>query len=83
MSTSPPTDCNCVQPQTWRLLMPALCWQVLTMAVASASADSYQAAAMDQIIVEYVNYVGACERIQRTPIPLPYTRHLSRCCLSI
>ena len=48
------------------------------MIVADA-VDSYQAASLDQVILEYVNHVGACERIQRTPIPLPYTRHLSRC----
>ena len=51
--------------------------QVLTMVVAD-TLDSYQAATVDQFIVDYTNYVGACERIQRTPIPLPYTRHLSR-----
>lgn len=47
--------------------------------VVADTMDSYQAATTDQLIVDYTNYVGACERIQRTPIPLPYTRHLSRC----
>jgi len=37
-----------------------------------------QAAALEQQIALYTNMYGACERIQRTPLPEAYTRHTSR-----
>ena len=36
-----------------------------------------QAQLEDQVTL-FVNMAGACERIYKTPIPSPYTRHTSR-----
>lgn len=52
--------------------------QVLSLTVMQANVPPIQRAALDEQLTTFVNTVGACERIQKTPIPLPYTRHTSR-----
>lgn len=47
--------------------------QVLSYVVMHANVPSIQRADLDEQLVTFVNTVGACERIQKTPIPLPYT----------
>lgn len=55
--------------------------QVLSLTVMQANVPPIQRAALDEQLTTFVNTVGACERIQKTPIPLPYTRSAiaSRC----
>jgi predicted membrane chloride channel (bestrophin family) len=51
---------------------------MITATVARANIDAMDRARMDESISKLVDYLGACERIFRSPIPLVYTRLTSR-----
>jgi len=46
--------------------------------VQRANLNPMDRARMDDMVCKLVDYLGACERIFRSPIPLVYTRHTAR-----
>ena len=52
--------------------------QMLGISIRKADLDPRDRANMDEMLSKLCDDVGACERIFKTPIPLVYTRHLSR-----
>ena len=52
--------------------------QMLGISIRKADLDPRDRANMDELLSKLCDDVGACERIFKTPIPLVYTRHLSR-----
>lgn len=57
---------------------PAYCIQVLSRIVARARLPSPITLMFDRNLTEFHDITGACERILRTPIYLPYTRNTTR-----
>merc|ERR1719198_2897550 len=51
---------------------------VMSQIVQRADLRPIQGARMDENLTTFNDVLGACERIMRCPIPLPYTRHTSR-----
>ncbi len=47
---------------------------VLTQLIASAKLPEMLQISVDQQIVQYIDSVAACERLQKQPIPVAYTR---------
>lgn len=47
---------------------------VLTQLIASAGLPNMLQISVDEQIVRYVDSVAACERLQKQPIPVAYTR---------
>lgn len=85
LSGSPPEEHlqTCLQEQEIQWLLEGVhkgnrAIQLLSHIVNHAKVPSIQRAEMDRQLTTFINTVGACERIQKTPIPLPYTRHTSR-----
>ncbi|DBB06208.1 TPA: hypothetical protein ACH3X3_009754 [Trebouxia sp. C0006] len=57
---------------------PNMAATVLTQLVASANLPEMLQISVDKQIVQYIDSVAACERLQKQPIPVAYTRHTSR-----
>ena len=57
---------------------PTFVCNLITSTVKKANIDPMDRARMDECTSKLVDYLGACERIFRSPIPLVYTRHTSR-----
>ena len=53
---------------------PTMAATVLTNLVASAKLPQMLQISLDQQIARYVDAVAACERLQKQPIPVAYTR---------
>jgi predicted membrane chloride channel (bestrophin family) len=51
---------------------------MLSMTIQRANLNPMDRARMDDMVSKLVDYLGACERIFRSPIPLVYTRHTAR-----
>ena len=47
---------------------------VLTQLIASANLPEMLQISVDKQIVQYIDSVAACERLQKQPIPVAYTR---------
>lgn len=58
---------------------PLLCMQVLSEMVEDADITMYQKRQMQKEITIFEDILGGCERLLRTPIPVSYTRHSTRC----
>lgn len=57
---------------------PNLAMQAMAEITARARLNAAQRFRIDENLTAFEDYVGACERILRTPIPVSYTRHTSR-----
>lgn len=57
---------------------PNMAATVLTQLIASANLPEMLQISVDKQIVQYIDSVAACERLQKQPIPVAYTRHTSR-----
>lgn len=57
---------------------PVMAATVLTQLIAAAKLPQMLQITVDQQLVQYVDSVAACERLQKQPIPVAYTRHTSR-----
>ncbi len=57
---------------------PNLAMQAMAEIIARARLNAAQRFRIDENLTAFEDYVGACERILRTPIPVSYTRHTSR-----
>jgi predicted membrane chloride channel (bestrophin family) len=53
---------------------PNMAATVLTQLVASANLPEMLQISVDKQIVQYIDSVAACERLQKQPIPVAYTR---------
>lgn len=53
---------------------PTMAASMLTQVVASAQLPAMLQLAVDEQVAQYVNAVGACERLLKQPIPVAYTR---------
>ena len=53
---------------------PTIAATVLTQLVASAKLPEMLQISLDEQIARYVYAVAACERLQKQPIPVAYTR---------
>merc|ERR1719428_966646 len=51
---------------------------MISATVQRANLNPMDRARMDDMVCKLVDYLGACERIFRSPIPLVYTRHTAR-----
>ncbi|KAL6750126.1 Bestrophin, RFP-TM, chloride channel-domain-containing protein [Haematococcus lacustris] len=51
---------------------------VLAWSAANLGIDYQRERVLQDLIVTFINNLGACERILRTPMPTAYTRHTSR-----
>jgi predicted membrane chloride channel (bestrophin family) len=51
---------------------------MISATVQRADLNPMDRARMDDMVCKLVDYLGACERIFRSPIPLVYTRHTAR-----
>lgn len=60
-------------------VQPLLCMQVLSEMVEDADITMYQKRQMQKEITIFEDILGGCERLLRTPIPVSYTRHSTRC----
>ncbi len=54
---------------------PNMAATVLTQLVASAKLPQMLQISIDEQLVRYVDSVAACERLQKQPIPVAYTRY--------
>lgn len=65
--------------------VPLWCARRMTAALAEARdkglVSDYLFASLDQNVQQLVDYMGACERIHRTPLPFAYVVHLRRALL--
>merc|ERR1712134_77620 len=50
----------------------------ISATIQRANLNPMDRARMDDMVCKLVDYLGACERIFRSPIPLVYTRHTAR-----
>ena len=53
--------------------------QVLSDMIENADITQYQKRQMQKEITIFEDILGGCERLLRTPIPVSYTRHSTRC----
>ena len=53
---------------------PVMAATVLTQLIAAAKLPQMLQVTVDQQLVQYVDSVAACERLQKQPIPVAYTR---------
>merc|ERR1719390_203636 len=51
---------------------------MISATIQRANLNPMDRARMDDMVCKLVDYLGACERIFRSPIPLVYTRHTAR-----
>jgi putative membrane protein len=58
--------------------MALMCLMSRTVHAPHAGLDTVQATKLDQSCTLLVDYLGMCERIIKTPIPLVYSRHTAR-----
>eukprot|EP00892_Ulva_mutabilis_P012503 jgi/Ulvmu1/9625/UM054_0055.1 len=56
-----------------------MCIQVMSELVEAAPIPAMQRWQMHENLTKLHDLLGACERIMRTPIPVAYTRHTTRC----
>mmetsp|Transcript_27972 Transcript_27972/g.71487 ORF Transcript_27972/g.71487 Transcript_27972/m.71487 type:complete len:434 (+) Transcript_27972:69-1370(+) len=57
---------------------PTFMCNMISATVRRANIDPMDRARMDECTSKLVDYLGACERIFKSPIPLVYTRHTAR-----